>query len=66
MICPECGKEMASGYVRADGIFLSWTDKLSVIHPLKGYEILTDGSIVYGANLQANRCKDCRLIMAKY
>ena len=72
MKCPNCGKEMESGYLRADAVgsstlvasvLLSWRDK----GQWRG-EFLKGKIGVFGAkmDIEANRCALCQLILFPY
>ena len=71
MKCPECGKDMLTGFVTSKGIRsrVLWSNQKATgfvspsrMHKL-GIEFLTTDS---NENLPAYRCQSCRMIIIKY
>lgn len=67
MKCPQCGKEMQTGYLQTDKImaFNQHIHKLS-LHPKDENDVLIVNNMINGANFKGAICKDCGLITFDY
>ena len=63
MNCPECGKEMESGWLHADR-FALWSPKAVKLTVLMGRRDvdLQQG----GTNPEAHICRECQTVLVKY
>jgi hypothetical protein len=67
-VCPICGSEMESGYIASR--MIAWSKKQIGNWSFKGLwsgEIVVSRGYPYPiANVEATRCRKCRLIIFKY
>lgn len=67
MNCPQCGREMQSGYVSAAGYRVIWTPKEHKLTSLPGQDgvALTKFSLA-GKGTPAYLCRVCQTVVIKY
>jgi hypothetical protein len=67
-VCPICGSEMEEGYIASR--MIAWSNKKISIWSFKGLwsgEIVVSRGYPYPtANVEATRCRKCKIIVFKY
>ncbi len=64
MKCPKCGKEMEEGRLTAGGYWIRWLPAESV--PFLTDHVTISPLSLSGKGVDADLCKDCRMVIAKY
>jgi len=67
-VCPLCGSKLEKGYVASK--IISWSDKkiknLSLTGLFSGEQIVSKGYPYPIVNVEAYRCKKCKLVIFRY